>query len=355
MIHINRLFSNRLGVRFLLIILLASICSFSTAYAGGQDRAGTSAAPQLRIPVGGQYLALSGSAVAYATGLEAIYWNPAGVYHTQTNASAIFSFRQYIADMDMSYAAVSGSFGDFGTLAVSFRNLNVGDINVTTMNQPDGTGEVISPTYFVLGLTYSRSLSDRISIGANFNFINESWGGVSANGFCVDAGVQYRDLFTSGLAVGVVVKNLGGAMKYDGAALFIQADDPNSGRGSTFYEVASAEFELPSELSIGLSYTRPLNEENFLSVSGAFVNNNFAYDDYKVGLEYSYRNIFFLRGGYLFSPQAEEDRPNIFENYTFGLGLNLEEFSSLDVSLDYAFVPVEFFDNNHTFSIRVNF
>ena len=355
MIHFNRLFSGRFRVRLLLMILLVSICSNGNIFAGGQDRAGTAAAPELRIPVGGQYLALNGSAVAYASGLEAIYWNPAGVYLNNSNASAIFSFREYIADMNMSYVAVSGNFGDFGTLAVSFRNLNVGDINVTTIQQPDGTGEIISPTYFVLGFTYSRVLSDRISIGANFNFINESWGGVSANGFSVDAGVQYRDLFTPGLSLGVVVKNLGGAMKYDGSALFIQADDPSSGRGNTFYQVAAASFELPSEFSLGLSYTKALNEENLLSFSGAFVNNNFAYDDYKFGLEYAYNNILFLRGGYLFSPQSSDDRPNIFQNYTLGLGLNLREFSDIDVSLDYAFVPVEFFNNNHTFSIRVNF
>jgi hypothetical protein len=114
---------------------------------------------------------MNGSAVAIASGLEAIYWNPAGVYLSETNASALFSYRSYIADMSMSYAAVSGNFGEFGTLGISFRDLSIGDINVTTLDQPDGTGEIISPTYFVLGLTYSKLLSDRVSIGANLNLI----------------------------------------------------------------------------------------------------------------------------------------------------------------------------------------
>jgi hypothetical protein len=345
MIRFNRLL-------FALFIFVVSADIYSQ---GGQDRAGTSAAPELRIPVGAQYLAMNGSAVAIAKGLEAIYWNPAGVYLSETNASALFSYRSYIADMSMSYAAVSGNFGEFGTLGISFRDLNVGDINVTTLDQPDGTGEIISPTYFVLGLTYSKLLSDRVSIGANFNLINESWANVSATGFSVDAGVQYRDLFTSGLSIGVVVKNLGGAMEYGGSGLIIQADDPNSERGTTFYEVTAAAFELPSEIALGVSYTRALNEENFLSISGAFVNNNFAFDDYKVGLEYSYKNIAFLRGGYLFSPQADQQRMNIWEDFTLGAGLNLREFSSLDISVDYAYIPVEFFEANNTFSIRVNF
>jgi hypothetical protein len=345
-------------IRFnrLLFVLLIFVCTAGEIFSqGGQDRAGTSAAPELRIPVGAQYLAMNGSAVAIASGLEAIYWNPAGVYLTETNASAIFSYRSYIADMSMSYAAVSGNFGEFGTLAVSFRDLSIGDINVTTLDQPDGTGEIISPTYFVLGLTYSKLLSDRVSIGASINLINESWSNVSATGFSVDAGVQYRDLFTSGLSLGIVVKNLGGAMKYEGAGLFIQANDPGSGRGTTFYQVAAASFELPSEIALGVSYTRALNEENNLSISGAFVNNNFAFDDYKVGLEYSYKNIAFLRGGYLYSPETTDEQMNIWQDFTLGAGLNLKEFSSLDISVDYAYVPVEFFDANNTFSIRVNF
>lgn len=351
----NRLTFRHGGMKLWLIFLLVSLFAVAETYGSGQERAGTAAAPELRIPVGGQYLAMSGSAVAIASGLEAIYWNPAGVFLTETDASALFSFREYIADMSMSYTAISGNFGDFGTLGLSLRNLSIGDINVTTMDQPDGTGEVVSPTYFVLGITYSRMLSERVSIGANFNLINESWAGVNANGFSVDAGVQYRDLFTPGLSVGVVVKNLGGAMKYDGSSLFIQADESGSERGNTFYKVAAAEFELPSEFAIGLSYSREINEENSLSVSTAFQNNNFAYDDYKVGLEYSYRDILFLRGGYNFSPQSTDDQMNIWQDYTLGLGINLKEFSSLDISLDYAFIPVEFFDSNHTFAIKVNF
>ena len=91
---------------------------------------------------------------------------------------------------------------------------------------------------------------------------------------------------------------------------------------------------------IKLNKTSCLSFESkyLLSFSGAFVNNNFAYDDYKFGIEYSYNNTFFLRGGYLFSPQSTDDRPNIFQNYTLGLGLNLKEFSDVDVSLDYSYI-----------------
>ncbi len=346
MIHLKRL----------LFILL--ICGFAAVdtYGGGQNRAGTSAAPELRIPVGGRYLAMGGSAVASAIGLEAIYWNPAGVDLSPNDADAIFSYRSYIADMNMSYVAISGKLGSFGSLALSFRDLNIGNINVTTMDQPDGTGEVMNPTYFVLGLTYSKQLSDRVSIGANLNLINESWSRVSAVGFGVDFGVEYRDLLdVPDFSVGIVVKNLGGSMSYSGNGLWVNAEDPSSSRGPTYYQVGAQAFDLPSEFSIGLSYSRNLNEDNKLSFAGAFVNNNYTYDDYKVGLEYSFRDILYVRGGYLYSPQSNGDTPNIYQNFTAGFGVNFASFSGLDLSLDYAYVPVKYFDANHAVTVRVGF
>jgi len=344
MIHLKRLF---------LVLLICAIAAIET-FGSGQNRAGTSAAPELRIPVGGRYLAMGGSAVASAIGLEAVYWNPAGVDLSPNSADAIFSYRQYFADMSMSYFGVSGRLGELGTLALSFRNLSVGNINVTTMDQPDGTGEVINPSYFVLGLTYSKQLSDRVTIGATANLINESWARVGATGFSFDAGVEYKDLFNvPDFAVGIVVKNLGGTMTYSGNGLWVQATDQTAARGTSFYEIGAQSSELPSEISLGLSYSRNINEDNKLNFAGAFVNNNYTFDDYKVGLEYSYRDMVFLRGGYLFSPQSDAQTPNIWQNFTAGIGLNIKQVGGVDISFDYAYIPVKYFTANNSFTIKL--
>ncbi len=341
--------------RLLFILLILSFAAVET-FGSGQDRAGTAAAPELRIPVGARYLAMVGAPIATVSGLEAIYWNPAGLDLSTTNANAMFSYRQYIADMNMDFVAVSGRLGSVGTLGLSFRSLNIGNINVTTMDQPDGTGEILSPNYFVLGLTYSKQLTDRVAIGANFNIINESFGRVSGSSFSFDAGVEYRDLFSvSGLAVGVVVKNLGSSMKYSGNALFKMAEDPTSSRGPTYYQIDAASAQLPSEIAIGVSYLKRFDEQNSLSVSGTFQNNNYTYDNYKIGLEYSFENTFYLRGGYLFTPQATSATPDIFQNYSLGAGVNLMKYSGIDLSVDYAYVPVKYFSANNVFSIRIGF
>lgn len=340
------------------IVFILLILSFSVieTFGGGQNRAGTSGAPELRIPVGARYLALAGSPIANVTGLEAIYWNPAGVDFSPNSADALFAYRSYIADMNLNYIAASGKLGDIGSIGISFKSLNIGDIHVTTMDQPDGTGQIFTPTYFVLGLTYSKQLTDRIAIGANFNLVNETIDRVSASTFSFDVGVQYRDMLqVPGLNLGVVVKNLGSPIKYDGNAMFVNAEAVGANRGPTYYKVDASTAELPSEIGIGLSYMRKLDEENSLTLSGTFVNNNYTYDDYKVGLEYTFKNIFYVRGGYLWSPQSTDNTPNIFQDYTLGAGFNLKEFSGLDLAVDYAYVPVKYFDANHVFSISFGF
>ncbi len=343
--HLKRLF-------YFLFIFLGSAAQI---FGSGQNRAGTAAAPELLIPIGSRYVAMGGAAVANAVGLEAIYWNPAGLDLAQDDADIMFSYRQYIADMSMNYFAVSGNLG-FGTLGISFRNLNIGNINVTTMDQPDGTGEVFSPTYFVLGFTYSKALTDRISIGVNANLINESWARVSTSGMSFDFGVQYRDFFSvPDLAIGVAVKNLGGSLQYGGSGLWTTATDPSANRGLTYYQVGAGQFELPSTIAMGISYAKSIDEDNKLSVSGSFLNNNFTYDEYRIGAEYSFKDMIYLRGGYDYTPQATTETPNIFQNFTAGFGINFASFSGVNITLDYAYIPVKYFTANNSFTVRMGF
>lgn len=345
---------NRIKNSFFVILLLAF--SMFETFGGGQNRAGTSAAPELRIPVGGRYLAMFGSPVASISGLEAIYWNPAGVDFSMNAADALFSHRTYIADMSLNFVAISGRLTDFGSLGLSFRSLNIGEINVTTLDQPDGTGQIINPSYFTLSLTYSRKLTDRVSIGGNINLISETIEKVNATGIGFDFGVQYKSLFeVSGLDLGVVVKNIGTSMEFEGNGLYVEGQSTAGDRGPTFLKVDAASAELPSEIVIGVSYNQKFDADNSLSFSTSFQNNNYSYDDYKVGAEYSFRNLLYARAGYLYSPQATDDTPNIYQNFALGFGVNFKQVSDLNIVVDYAYVPVKYFDANHVFSISLGF
>ncbi len=57
---------------------------------------------------------------------------------------------------------------------------------------PDGTGSTYSPSFLMVGLTYSKVITDRISVGTNAKLISEKIQNTSANGFAIDVGVQYK-------------------------------------------------------------------------------------------------------------------------------------------------------------------
>ena len=66
-------------------------------------------------------------------------------------------------------------------------------------------------------------------------------------------------------------------------------------------------FELPSSFEIGLGYEMAPMEKALVTFSGSFRNNNFLNDQLCGGLEASYDNMFFVRAGYDYSFDEDED------------------------------------------------
>src|SRR6185503_5551403 len=75
-------------------------CTAAVVHAGSDGRKGTSGATELLIPVGPRSTALGGSIASDVSGVEAMYWNPAGLAAGATT-SALFAHSQYFADMDV--------------------------------------------------------------------------------------------------------------------------------------------------------------------------------------------------------------------------------------------------------------
>ena len=335
-----------------LVIVFTFLLPLDAVYAGGGNRTGTGGAAQLLIPVGPRGIAMGESNVATSYGVESLFWNPAGVARMDNSTQVLFSHMSYIADIGVEYGGVSANFVDFGVVSLSVKALSVGDILVTTTTNPDGTGDTFSPQMLVAGLSYSRQLTERISVGITANFITETLDQVSASGVAFDVGVIYDNLADlNGLSVGVVMKNVGPQMKYDGSGLFTQADVTSFNRPPQYYKIDSAPFELPSTFQIGLGYKPHFDEINSLQISGAFQNNNFSGDEYKLGAEYGYNDMFFIRGGYQMAPDVSDD---YIYGLTAGVGINYD-FEGIGVKVDYAFRDVEFFEGNHIFSLSLGF
>jgi len=347
----NLEFNMKIILRVILLIMVLFSFVTSEIYAGGGKRNGTAGAQELLIPVGARGLSLNGSYISGIEGVEAIYYNPAGLALMDKSVEALFSQMNYIADIGVSYLAIGTKFEGFGSLGFSLKTLNFGDIPVTTVEAPQGTGSTFSPSYLTIGLTYSNNLTDRISIGAKVQLISERILRVSASGFSFDAGVMYNNFANvDGLKIGIVLRNLGPQISFDGADLLRVAEDPLSERGAQYYKIDAAAFELPSQLEIGAAYESSLSEEISGLLVSSFEHNNFSNDQYKIGVEFNYDKLFFLRGAYTFQPEASIDEEKIF-GATFGFGVKLS--SAADISVDYAYRYANFFDSNHLFALKI--
>lgn len=82
---------------------------------------------------------------------------------------------------------------------------------------------------------------------------------------------------------------------------------------------------------------------------GAFQSNNFSQDEFRFGAEYSFKNMFFLRGGYTASSQTD-----YLYGANAGAGLKLK-VSGSDITVDYTWSQTDFFKDNQMFTLKFAF
>lgn len=344
-----------------LMLLAMLVVAVAQVDAGTGRRRGTAGATELLIPVGSRGTALGGTYASGITGIDAMYWNPAGIAASGRSAELMVSHLTYLADIDVNYVATYANFSGLGALGLSFKTLSFGDIPVTTELSADGTGETFSPNFITVGLSYSRQMTDRILVGTTAKLISEKILRTSATGLAFDFGIQYRT--TAGWKLGIALRNLGPNMRFGGPDLEYITQIPGTEPGSRPENLRTviSPFELPTTLEIGVAFDWSPMEDNSLTFMGTFQNNNFSLDEYKAGIEYSYKKMVFLRGSFALAYHAEDgefvssEADNFLFGPAFGGGINYDVTSTLNVSVDYAYRPAELFDANQWLSLTMSF
>lgn len=329
--------------------LIFMVLLIATALYAQADRNGTAGASELLISVGARGVAMGGATVTSASGIDAMYWNPANVSRADNGFELVASHRTFIADLAVAYGAISFKTGSLGSFGFSIKSLSMDPILKTTVINPDGTGQTFKPQHIVVGANWSKLLTDKISVGLNAKYVSETIDLVSATGLAFDFGVNYADLGgVDGLDFAVVLRNFGSDMRFDGSALWTKANNPDQRRGSQWYKIDAAKFSLPTSFDIALGYDLAIGETSMLDFAAVYRNSNFYSEEYKLGVEYGYDNLFFLRGGYIYTAGFDSDE--VLMKLSFGAGLNYN-FGGLDLKFDYAFVPAEYFTDTHLISV----
>ena len=338
---------------YITIVLISLFLFFSnetfSQIGGSLNKTGTTSAQFLKIGVGPRPIGMGGAYTASADDINSIYWNPAGLAGMYSR-EAYFNHVDWISDVKLDYAGFGIEVPGFGTLGASVAVLSMGNMLVRTVEQPEGTGEYFDAGSLLLGLTYARNLTDEFSIGFNAKYINEYIWHESAISFAFDVGALYKIPFLNEFRIGASISNFGPKMQLAGRDI-TQITKTGAGDGNLINtDLELDQYELPLLFRIGVAVDAIKNSENRLTVAADAVHPNDNSEHVNIGVEYSWNEIFFLRGGYksLFEVEGEQ-------GLTLGVGLYYRVIGSLQFKIDYAYEDFGRLKNVQYFSVGIKF
>ncbi|HGJ66463.1 TPA: PorV/PorQ family protein [bacterium] len=266
------------------------------------DGIGTQDAAFLKIDSATRPVAMGGAFVGLANDVNAVFWNPAGLTHTEKKELTTM-YNSWIAGINTGSIAYSQPISKNATLALSMQGLWA-DIEerIEDTEKPEGTFGVYS---YAAGLSGSYALIPKIfSLGGTAKFINQEFDIDSASGVAVDFGGLIN---LGGLGVGFALQNLK-----------IQS---------------SNDADLPMFTRVGASYY--LTKDSV--VAGEYSKLGVAEPSYHIGVEKWFKGVFALRVGYEISAG---DNPSKGVSAGFGLkAYGTKPLEDVDFQLDYAYVP----------------
>ena len=203
----------------------------------------TCAANWLKLETGTRAIGMGGAYTAAANGISGVPYNPASVAFIN-NQAAFLSQTQYVADISYSVMGYGRNLSGEDFVGVHIFSLDSGPMEVTTEDEPDGTGQDFKVTGVCIRGTYARRVTDRLRIGVTGKYIREDILTSYMQSFALDIGSNFNTGIY-GFVLGMSVTNLGPEVKYGGQGLEVELED------DTFSKITE-EFPLPMTFRLGL-------------------------------------------------------------------------------------------------------
>ena len=347
----------------LFVVAFFSVSSF----AGNPDRQGEAGAYELLMNPWARSAGLHTMNTGSISGVEAMRLNIAGLSRINKTEIGV-GFASYLKGTGLSLRSLglSQKVGAHGAFGVSLMSVGFGDIAVTTVANPEGTGATYSPSFFHLGLGYAHTFENKVSVGVLFRAVSESTTNVKASGFAIDAGVQYVAGDKDEFKFGIALRNVGTPMRFTGEGLGEKIENPAKVLPyNLLYSKNASQFEMPSVLNIGASYDILPNENIRVTVLGNFTSNAFSRDDVGGGAEIAYKKLITIRGAYKYTiglSPSDVDAP-VYTGLSAGFSVNIPskkrttleegEIPSM-FAVDYAYRASRFFEGTHNITLRIS-
>jgi|TARA_B100002003_G_scaffold112439_1_gene103993 hypothetical protein len=322
-----------------------------TQYVENVSKVGTTSAPFLNIPIGSRATAMGGAFSVIQGDLSCIYWNAAGLSQLQ-GIKAMAYHSEWIVDTDFDVVVAGISLGNQSTIAASLTSFRTGMMEITTLPEPEGTGEYFQPTDLAIAIAYARNLTDRFSIGATGRVIRRQVWNMISSGMAIDIGTLYDTGYRNTM-IAASISNFGGDLKLVGRDVRVKHDIDELILGNNdniSADLSTESWPLPLVFRFGLTI-EPIKSESqnlIVAVDAVHPNDNTEYVN--IGLEYGFLSTFYLRAGY----KSLFLRDNL-QGPTFGFGVHRDLFSGIGLDINYSFMTFKFVENVHSFDLVFTF
>lgn len=333
----------------------------------GSSRVGTRGANFLHVPVGARQVGLAGAAVGLSEGPSALFWNPANVA-AREGANAFISYMQLFGNSGITNMAGALSFavgqGSFGFGIVQYHS---GDIVRTTERAPDGD----DPTYgdgtfawkgLALSGHYARNVTDRLTAAIGLRHASEGIDFAQNSFMGFDVSTRFRTGLY-GLTVAAALSNVGSRGQMKGAAVGEAVTAPRNNGQATGrnlpYSYDTQDPLMPTAFKFGI-VSRIIGDVESLAGSNA-LHSLVAETDFSkgidtdlqtaIGLEYAFKQAYFLRAGKRFFNEAHGPW-DFTDGMAFGAGARIPVRGRV-LTFDYGFAVMGELRNNQIFSFEL--
>jgi hypothetical protein len=312
----------------------------------GQKKVGQSTMNFLQVSVVPEATALGDAYTAYGTGVQSLFYNPAGLSEMSHKAEVFVSNVQWIADINYIGGAAAWNLNEYGSVGLNFITVDYGDIHGTQLLSSDEaatnqqgfleTGLVDNVGAYAFGLYYSKKISNLFSVGLGARYVAQQLGTSEVNGsmrdneeskIAFDLGVKYYTPI-EGFRFGMTIRNFSTEVKY---------------------EEVSAPLPITFSLGAAMDLTKlfPVAEEaNSIVLTSEFTHPNNYTERVHFGLEYEFMKMLALRGGYITNHDVN--------GLSLGIGLNAN-ISGTSTKISYTYSAMDVFDDVNRFSVMFAF
>ena len=293
----------------------------------------------LKIDADARAAAMGGAFILVGTGASSMFYNPAGMTEQPASIDFFSTQTNWLADIGYYSLGVTKKLGNFGVIGFSMQTSDYGSIIGTRV--ADNTAGFIETgnievEALAMGVSFAKSLTDRFSVGGQVKFVSQSLGNTlmpdgseksnKTDGLAYDFGTIYYPGIKS-FRFGMGVRNFSKNFKYE--------DDS---------------FPLPLTFTMGVAldvmdFVGSFGENHNLLVEVDAVHPIDYTERVNMGIEYGFKKIFFLRGGYKFNHDTE--------GLSLGVGFSIR-LIGLMTKLSYSFNDAGSFSPVNRISIGIS-